>query len=57
MRVSLRRALTRWLLAACLLGLAGSLGFAWTFTQDRSLASARVAEGEEAGKKAGRELL
>jgi len=53
----LRRALTRWLFAACLLGLAGSLGFARTFTQDRSLASAPVAEGEEATKKAGRELL
>jgi F-type H+-transporting ATPase subunit b len=49
--------LTRWLLAACLLGLAGSLGFARTFTQDRSLASAPAAEGEEAGKKAGRELI
>ena len=57
MRVSLRRALTRWLFAACLLGLAGSLGFARTFTQDRSLTSARAAEGEEAGKGAGRELL
>jgi F-type H+-transporting ATPase subunit b len=57
LKVSLRRALTRWLLAACLLGLAGSLGFARTFTLDRSLASARAAEGEEAGKRPGRELL
>jgi F-type H+-transporting ATPase subunit b len=53
----LRRALTRWLFAACLLGLAGSLGFARTFTQDHSLASARAAEGEETGKKTGRELI
>jgi F-type H+-transporting ATPase subunit b len=53
----LRRALTRWLFAACLLGLAGSLGFARTFTLGRSLASASAAEGEEAGKRAGRELL
>ena len=57
MRVSLRRALTRWLLAACLLGLAGSLGFARTFAQDRSLASASAAEGGEAEKREGRELL
>jgi len=49
--------LTRWLLAACLLGLAGSLGFSRTFAQDHSLASARAAEGEEAGKSAGRELI
>ena len=53
----MRHALTRWLFAACLLGLAGSLGFARTFTQDRSLASAGAAEGEEGGKRAGRELL
>jgi F-type H+-transporting ATPase subunit b len=53
----LRGALTRWLLAACLLGLAGSLGFGRTFTLDRSLASARAAESEEAGKGAGRELF
>jgi F-type H+-transporting ATPase subunit b len=53
----LHRALTRWLLAACLLGLAGSLGFARTFTLDRSLASARAAEGEEAGEKGGHKLL
>jgi F-type H+-transporting ATPase subunit b len=53
----LRRALARWLFAACLSGLAGSLGFARTFAQDHSLASARVAEGEETGKKAGRELI
>ena len=57
MRVSWRRMLTRWLLAACLLGLAGSLGFARTFAQDRSLASASAAEGEEAEKREGRELL
>jgi len=57
LRVSLRRALTRWLLAACLLGLAGSLGFARTFAQDRSLASASAAEGGEAEKREGRELL
>ncbi len=53
----MRRALTRWLFAACLLGLTGSLGFARTFSQDHSLASARAAEGEETGKKAGRELI
>jgi F-type H+-transporting ATPase subunit b len=57
LKVSLRRALTRWFLAACLLGLAGSLGLARTFTEYRSLASARAAEGEEAGKSAGRELI
>ncbi|MGA2609991.1 MAG: ATP synthase F0 subunit B [Terriglobia bacterium] len=57
MRVSLRRALTRGLFAACLLGLAGSLGFTRTFTLDHSLASARAPEGEEAGNKAGHELL
>ena len=53
----MRRALTRWLLAACLMGLAGSLGFARTFTGNRSLVSARAAEGEEAGKSAERELI
>ena len=53
----MRRMLTRWLLAACLLGLAGSLGFAGTFTQDYSLSSARAAEDEKAGKGAGRELI
>ena len=34
LRVSLRRALARWLFAACLLGLAGSPGSARTFTLD-----------------------
>jgi F-type H+-transporting ATPase subunit b len=53
----LRRALSRWLLAACLLSLFGSPGFARTFTLDHSLTSARAAEGEEAGKGAGRELF
>ncbi len=53
----MRRALTRWLLAACLLGLAGSLGFGRTLTLERGLASARAAESEEPGKGAGRELF
>jgi F-type H+-transporting ATPase subunit b len=44
-------------LAACLLGLAGSLGFARTLTLDRGLASARAAESEESGKGARRELF
>jgi F-type H+-transporting ATPase subunit b len=57
LRVSLRRALARVLFAACLLGLASSPASARTFTLDRSLASARALQGEEEGKKEGRELL
>jgi len=53
----LRRALARVLFAACLLGLASSPASARTFTLDRSLASARALQGEEEGKKEGRELL
>jgi F-type H+-transporting ATPase subunit b len=53
----LRCALARGLFAACLLGLAGSRASARTFTLERSLASARAAEGEEEGKREGRELL
>jgi F-type H+-transporting ATPase subunit b len=53
----LRRALVRGLFAACLLGLSGSLGSARTLTMDRSLAYARVPEGEAEGKREGRELL
>jgi len=53
----LRRALARGLLAACLLGLGGSLTSARTFTLHRSLAEARVAEGGAEGKGEGRELL
>jgi F-type H+-transporting ATPase subunit b len=55
--VCLRRALARGLLAACLLGLAGSPASARTLSPNRSLASARAAESEEEGKKEGRELL
>ena len=53
----MRRALARVLFAACLLGLASSPASARTFTLDRSLASARALQGEEEGKKEGRELL
>ena len=53
----MRRALARGLFAACLLGLAGSLASARTLTLDRSLACARAPEGEEEGKREGRELL
>jgi F-type H+-transporting ATPase subunit b len=53
----LRRALARGLLAASLLGLAGWLGSARTFTLDRSFASARAPEGEAEGKREGRELV
>jgi F-type H+-transporting ATPase subunit b len=53
----LRRALARGLFAACLLGLAGSLGSARTLTLNRCLTCARAPEGEEEGKREGRELL
>jgi len=52
-----RRALFRSLLAASLLGLAGSLASARTFTLRRSLASARAPESEEEGKKEKRDLV
>jgi len=52
-----RRALVRSLLAACLLGLAGSPASARTIALHRSFASARAPEGEEEGKKEGRELV
>jgi F0F1-type ATP synthase membrane subunit b/b' len=55
--MSLRRALARGLLVACLLGLAGSPTSARTFMLDRSVASARAPEGEAEGKREGRELL
>ena len=57
MRVSLRRALAGGLFAACLLGPAGSLGAARTFTLHRSLAGARAPEGEAEGKREGRDLV
>jgi len=53
----LRPALVRGLFAACLLGLAGSPASARTFTLYSGLDYARAPEGEEQGKKEGRELL
>jgi F-type H+-transporting ATPase subunit b len=53
----LRCALVRGLFAACLLGLAGSPASTRAFTLERSLAGARALEGEEEGKREGRELL
>ena len=57
MRVALRPALVRGLFAACLLGWVGSPVFARTFTLYSGLDYARAPEGEEQGKKEGRELL